>query len=373
MERKRCIFHIPNHIDISGSSGSQVRPLKMLHAFENIGYDVAVVMGYGEERKKSIKEIKRNINLGIKYDFLYSESSTMPTLLTEKNHLPVYPLLDFGFMNFCKKKGIKVGLFYRDIHWKFEQYKSGVPKHQRMLTIPMYKYDLYQYNRIVDILYLPTLFMSKYVPNIKVPIKTLPPGAVSAVDIAQKKTAFYLKNSSREITIFYVGGVRGIYDLTILLRAIRNIEYIKMIICCREKEWNEYRHNYEPYLTERVEIIHKTGKDLAPYYLKCDLCCCYLQPGEYVKMGMPIKLLEYTSYLTPVIATKGTSAGTFVEKYDCGFSIPYGEEYITDLLEGLYKNKSIIKDKHDNMKKCLEKNTWEQRAVQVANDLSEIT
>ncbi len=37
-----------------------------------------------KKEEKKIKKIKSNIKEGIKYDFLYSESSTEPTLLTEK-------------------------------------------------------------------------------------------------------------------------------------------------------------------------------------------------------------------------------------------------------------------------------------------------
>ena len=124
---KNMIFHIPMQIDPKMQSGSQVRPHNMIQAFKNIGYNVDVVMGYVKNRKKQIAKIKENINNGVKYDFLYSESSTMPTTLTEKNHLPIAPFLDFDFFKFCKQYGIKIGLFYRDIHWKFEQYKKQTP------------------------------------------------------------------------------------------------------------------------------------------------------------------------------------------------------------------------------------------------------
>ena len=56
---KRCIFHIPNNIDLTGKSGSQVRPGKMLKALKNQGYEVDFVMGYGKARKESIKSIKK--------------------------------------------------------------------------------------------------------------------------------------------------------------------------------------------------------------------------------------------------------------------------------------------------------------------------
>lgn len=45
--KKRCIFHVPNKIEETGISGSQVHPPKMLEAFRALGYEVDVVMGYG--------------------------------------------------------------------------------------------------------------------------------------------------------------------------------------------------------------------------------------------------------------------------------------------------------------------------------------
>ena len=49
---KKIIFHIPMQIDNNLQSGSQIRPQKMIQAFENIGFDVDVVMGYVNERKE---------------------------------------------------------------------------------------------------------------------------------------------------------------------------------------------------------------------------------------------------------------------------------------------------------------------------------
>ena len=155
---KSCIFHVPNHIDKNAKSGSHIRPIKMIEAFRENGYDVDIVMGYGKERKRQIDEIRKKIRAGKKYDFLYSESSTMPTLLTEKNHLPLYPNLDFGFLKFCRKNGIKIGLFYRDIHWKFEKYRSEVSVFKRSFSIPMYKYDLRKYKKLVDVFYYLQIF-----------------------------------------------------------------------------------------------------------------------------------------------------------------------------------------------------------------------
>ena len=153
---KKCIFHIPNHIEENAKSASGIRPWKMLQAFRNIGYEVDTVMGYANERHAAIKKIKENIKNGVKYEFLYSESSTMPTTMTEKHHLPIYPDLDFGFFRFCKKYEIPIGLFYRDFYWKFDMYKDKVTAWKRIPATIAYKYDLKQYKKYLDKFYLPT-------------------------------------------------------------------------------------------------------------------------------------------------------------------------------------------------------------------------
>ena len=102
----RLIFHIPLKIDRNDPSASQIRPQKLMKAFADLGWEMDVVEGSGRDRKQQIAKIKRKIRQGVHYDFVYSESSTMPTLLTEPHHLPIYPCLDFGFLSFCKRHGI---------------------------------------------------------------------------------------------------------------------------------------------------------------------------------------------------------------------------------------------------------------------------
>ena len=83
---KRMIFHVPLQLNSGMISPSHIRPMKMLEAFQFIGYEVDVIEGDGGKRKESINNIKKRILSGIKYEFLYSESSTMPTLQKKKNH-----------------------------------------------------------------------------------------------------------------------------------------------------------------------------------------------------------------------------------------------------------------------------------------------
>ena len=367
---KNCIFHIPCFISADGKSGSQIRPQKMIEAFKKNGYHVDIVMGYGKERKKQIQYIKQNIEKGKKYDFLYSESSTMPTLLTEKNPLPCYPFLDFSFFAYCKKKGINIGLFYRDIHWKFEKYKEIVPWYKRMFSIQMYKYDLRKYLKLVDILYLPSIEMKKYISEYRFSkVRVLPPGALLEEEVIEKRKNYFLSNKNNELKIFYVGGVTGIYDLRSVLKAIKDKENVYMTICCRENEWEKNKEFYDSCLTERITIVHESGENLKKLYLKSDICSCFFPLSEYMSFAVPIKLFEYIGNVTPVIVTKGTVAGKFVEKFGNGISVPYDIEKLSNAIEEVLNNRGMLIEMHENACNCLEQNTWKCRALQVEKDL----
>lgn len=370
--KKRCIFHLPNYINPNGKSGSQVRPMKMKEAFESIGYEVDFIMGYGKERKRKIREVKSNIKKGIRYEFCYSESSTMPTLLTERNHFPRFPTLDFGFIKFCRKNDIKIGLFYRDVFWKFEQYKKAVPWYQKIVTIPFYKYDLHMYNKLLDVLYLPSDKMKKYVKECKtLLIKYLPPGSDYNSDCVEKRKEYFCKRDKKDIHIFYVGGVSGIYDIIDFLKSAQNKEYLWITICCKKEEWMKEKERYQPYLTERIKVVHAFGKELEQYYAEADICSCYFDTERhaYMKMATPIKLLEYMSHVTPVLATQGSNAAEFIERYGIGWETAYSETGFTEWIEELYEHQEVIVQKHIKAVECLEKNTWAARALQVEKDL----
>ena len=367
-QAKRCIFHVPNNINKNAISGSSKRPLKMIEAFKEIGYTVDIVMGYGKERKKQISQIKKNIKNGMKYDFMYSESSTMPTLLTEKNHLPVHPFLDFNFIKYCKKNGIKIGLFYRDIYWKFSFYKKILPIWQKIITIPLYKYDLYKYKRLLDILYLPSEEMKQMLPrklkNIR--IEELPPGC-------EKKEILIEKKNNIGLNIFYVGGIsEDVYNFEELFEVIKKEEKINLKICCRENDWEKVKENYKYYKNDNIQIVHLSGEELNECYKEADICSLIFKENEYRKFAMPIKMFEYLSYNKPIIATEGTAAGRFVKENYIGWTIEYKKEKITELLDYLVHNKEEIEKVKEHQKIIIKENLWTERAKKVKNDLCKI-
>lgn len=369
MNTKRCIVHIPNNIDSRALSGSQIRPIRMIQAFKDCDYIVDVVMGTGLERKKQIKMIKKNIENGIKYDFLYSESSTMPTLLTEKDHFPRYPFLDFNFLKFCKRNKIKIGLFYRDVQWKFSFYKKSVSLVKRMITIPMYRYDLYKYKNLLDVFYLPTKQMKKYLkeyPDLLLKSQTLMPGC----DEQKENLEIDTKYEKEKINIFYVGGITGIYDIQNFLEAVSNIESVNVIICCRKPEWEKVEKEYQRYLQKNIKIVHVSGKDLDQYYEWADICSVLGGDGEYFSMAMPVKVFEYLAKNKPMLGIKGSVSGELIERENVGWISEYSVESIQKCISYIVAHPSEIIEKKENEKIYYKKSTWKARAQQVIKDLN---
>lgn len=374
---KRCIVHIPNKLDFRGKSGSNIRPLMMIKAFENIGYDVSVVMGYGKERQHAINSIKKQISQGIKFDFLYSESSTMPTLLTEKNHLPLYPDLDFGFFSFCKKNGIRIGLFYRDIYWRFSEYRSyfkGVRILEYYAAELAYRYDLFRYCSLVDVFYTPSFLMHRHIGKkiLEQKGRELPPGSVfneSIISFQCNKFLQRKKSPPKTLKVFYVGGLGNQYQIQDVLKGIYELDNVYLTLCCREKEFSDYYSSIKDYITDRITVVHKSGADLEEFYNEADVCLALFKPDIYREMAVPIKLYEYIAHTIPIMASSGTYSGKIVSDNGVGWTVNYASDDVKKCLLGILNNYSEIYKKHCNCVETLNKNRWEDRALQVKFDL----
>jgi glycosyltransferase involved in cell wall biosynthesis len=357
----RIIFHVPYAIDYNHPSGSQIRPVKMLNAFIDCGYEVDMVIGYAKERKASIKKIKKSISQGVKYDFIYSESSTAPTALTETHHLPISPFLDFSFFRFCKKRDIKIALFYRDIHWAFDEYSANLSRIKSGVAKFFYRYDLRKYNKLLDVLYLPTIQMKDYIPvDITCDIKCLLPASDSQEVINNKP--------SELLSFVYVGGLGDLYDLTMFAKAVSNLDTSNFNLCTRDKEWQNQKYKYKDYL-KNITIHHKSGKDLIPLFEDSTFGVLFLYPTKYSKFAIAVKLFEYMAFGKPVIATKGTAIGEFVNKNNIGWALDYKEESIQEFLTWIKDNPEDIEIKKKNISLIQKDHTWKSRAKQVINEL----
>lgn len=358
----RIIFHYPLPLNERATSASGIRPIKMLESFHSLGYEVDIVDGYASDRRRKINAISERIKNGVHYDFMYSESATIPTILTEPDHLPRHPLLDFYLFRLCRRNGVPTALFYRDIYWRFPEYNEGMTLFKRLFAKACYWLDILMYRFYIDRLYLPSMAMAEYVPLMqRRKLAALPPGhAVTNMEMPER---------SDHVRILYVGGVGSHYEMHELFRAVRDNGAVQLTVCTRKSEWESVSSRYATVMAENIRIVHLSGHDLAHLYNECDVAALYVRPLLYRQFAVPFKLFEYLGWGKPIIASEGTLSGEFVKANGVGWSIPYDHQSLLDLLERLSSDPGLIDGIHENVKKKAILHSWESRAKMVANDL----
>ena len=361
------IFHHPLPLNPDATSASGIRPLKMLAAFKEAGCDVDVIAGYSAERKAAIKKIKANVKAGIEYAFMYSESSTMPTVLTDPHHLPLHPLLDFDFFRFCKRHAIPIGLFYRDIYWLFESYGKGLNPLKAAVAKACYRFDLLNYKRYLTRLYLPSMAMGRYVPVVpEACFSALPP----AHEVKQASRQLSVsRNTGKPLHIFYVGGMSDHYQMHKLFRVVAQRRDVELTICTRSAEWQAVKGEYPP-LSDNIRVVHESGEAMQARLAAADVVSIFVKPQEYREFAAPVKLYEYLGHGKPIIASAGTLAGRFVEENGVGWTLPYEEDALDALLTRLQAEPVILSNVQEHMLVVARSHTWQARAEQVIKDLS---
>lgn len=364
------IFHHPGDITSNGTSGSQVRPFRILNAFRALGVNVEVVAGNWTERKKAIKRIRNKVKDGKRFDFVYSENRTIPFAMTEAHRLPLHPLTDHLFLYFCHRNGIPVSLFYRDIFWRFPAYKTMLSFPGRLITIPLYWFDWYFHQQYVHTLFLPSLAMKESLPemgNIKKTI-ALPPGSPVLAPGHRHGSSSKFDG----LKLLYIGGVQPpTYDLEPILKAVNDTQSCSLTLCCRKAEWARFASHYQALLCDRVDVVHASGEGLSFLYQESDIMILLRKPDRYLDFAVPVKLFESVGYGVPVMASHDSEAGRIVEEFDLGWST--GLESAPQLLKHLANspNELVTKTQDINTKKF--EHTWEARAAQVCSNMAWLT
>ncbi|WP_223875399.1 glycosyltransferase family protein [Nanchangia anserum] len=355
------IYHVPYPISESSRAASAIRPRAMRDAFIDAGYRVYEVSGDAARRRRRIRALMRRIALGETFDFCYSESSSLPTSLTESRHFPPHPFLDLVFLARLRRHGIPVGLFYRDIYWRDRAYVDSVGPVAAEGMRALYYWDLAWYRAGVDRLYLPSLAMGEVVPLVpRERHAALPPG-LSPVDVA---------TPDGNLHVFYVGGLGQHYRLDLLLAAVADVEGVELTVCVPSEQWQAHRDDLEPLLTPRVHVVHASGEELEELYARAHVCSLVVEPSAYRDFAVPLKLFEYLGHARPVLATASTLAGNMVEREDIGWTVTYDVEHLRETLTYLRDHPDERAAKSANARRVRASHTWQARAHQVARELT---
>lgn len=362
---KKVIFYLPYELR-SAKSGSGVRPQKILKAFQEYtsinGLELIEIHGNSVERKKKIKEFKSKVNPNDVL-FCYMENSTLPYWLTDQDHIPRTPFLEYLFFEYLKKNRILIGLFYRDVYWKFDEYSLKGLK--RIIMRSIYRIEHLIFNKYGDHFFLPSNEMNKYVDFPHEVTSNLPPGGENLI----KPTDCNVK-----LNIIYVGGISERYGLKEMLEAVA-LSYISnknlvLHLVCREEECKDYELIFDKYKNQPwLNIYHAHGEQLAEIYTQADIAIIPIQKNIYNDFAVPVKLFEYMSYGLPIISTNCDAQSAIVKEFNIGVVVDDSAEGLKEGIE-FFLSESNRKNYSENVELALlEKNMWIHRVEKIASVL----
>lgn len=365
------VVHTPFPLQSGRLAASILRPLAMRQAFIDIGYRVMEVSGYAAERRQAMRRVRAAIAAGDVPAFVYGENATIPNALTEPRHLPPHPLLDLSFFRDCQRVGAPVGIFYRDIYWRFRQFRQGINPILEAGLQATYRGELLAYRRLGIHLFLPSRAMGRHVPFLTPDrASALPPGApvVEAGDVGRPVSE---SRDKAELDLLFVGVLQDNYRLDACLKAVSQTPGTRVTLCVRQETWEETREHYAPLLPAgRADVVHRSGSELLPLYERADLGVLFTEPNPYWDFAVPYKLYEYLAHELPVIAVRGTQTGRLVQEMGIGWVLEYDVDALSALLRHLREAPEEIEAVRRRMRQVVPSQTWQARARQVAEELA---
>lgn len=364
MGTKSMILYQPLYIDdgIDNNSGTIVRPIQMIKAFESIGYEVIYITGSTKERTEKVKKVldcKRPA-------FMYIESANIPMTLSNKNHFPLAPFADIRNIKYVSKL-MKVGFFYRDIYWQFPSYSSEVGVVRSFFLKLLFVLEYKALKRIADYIFVPCLTFAERLPRSKGKAVFYPlPGGCD-----EKVSSKFNQNVS-SLNILYSGNISfDEYNIEGLLEIVEKLNTypINLSINTNEKAFNLcYPHwsvLHKLIDSKIVTIIYSGYSETDQIKSIHNVAIIYNRiPDTILPVYMPLKLFHYIAMDLPIIAKKNSGYGEFIEEHNIGWTFNNDEELET-LLAHLSLNLSEVREVALNVKKVREQNTWKERAKTV--------
>jgi len=357
------VYHVPYRLNHEGASASAIRPVKMRQAFADLGYEVIEISGVSRERKAAIAKLKQRIDQGLEVQFIYSESSTQPNAFTDP-YFSLYGYFDTAFLAWCRRRGIPVGLFYRDIYWLYPRYWRGIARWRRMLITHFYKADLRGYRRGVDRLFVPTSNMIELVPDVpRERMSALPPAGdpESGSEVVT------------DLALFYVGGLGPFYQLHACVAGVAQVPQARLTVCVAAQQWQNLSAQYPESAASNVNIVHETGESMRALMRASAIGVLFVEPVDQWAIAAPMKMFEYLALGKPIVAVKGTASGDFVESNGIGWAIEYSPESLASLLEHLAQHPEEIATRARQAQAVRGQHSWRARAEQVVRELAEVS
>lgn len=356
-------------LELNSSTGSSVRPQKMLEAFKEMGLNIKILSGEKTKRKERRKKIDDIIH--------WLEANCPKFCYIEPPSGPFYDWKDLYLIKKLQDNKVPIGLFYRDAYWMFPDYgadgnKIHIQKKIKLTIIKwMQKRDLYVFKRTCDHIFFPSESMAKYF-DFKSQ-SALPPGCVMRNDVMYDNNVFIIKEV---LTFIFVGAATRNHGIFLTMEAFEKVNkngiIAKLIYVCPKNQWESiaskvYKDAYAGWLS----LYHVSGdEELAPLYEKADIALLTAPNTEYRNFAVPVKIYEYISYGKPVLVTNCYETEKVVLENKVGWSVPDNTLSVYNKVLFLYEHQEEIYEKRSFCKTACINNLWITRAKEVLNMLS---
>ncbi|WP_340084382.1 glycosyltransferase family 4 protein [Siminovitchia sp. FSL H7-0308] len=365
------IVYFPFKLSANPKSGSGIRPKKMVEAFQALGQDknleIIIVAGNSSKRKEQIKEFIHSGKVQ-KTLFCYMENSTMPYWLTDEDHIPRHPFIDYYFLKYLKRNHVPIGLFYRDIYWKFKELYSleGVKKVLTPLIRKIYQFELSRFYNVVDVLYLPSLEMNKYV-GWDGEVQVLPPGI-------DRMKVLSNPNINDRVNLIYIGGISERYGIKTLIDAMEILQkkkkQVHLYLICRKAEYEQNKLLKEKADNDWITIEHLSGEELLQVCKKAHIGMIPIQKNSYHDFAVPVKLFEYLSFGLPLVVTDCSAQTRIVREGGYGLVAKDSADELAQSILNIAQENNYIEYKNNILQNAFKNHSWYARVAKVYADLS---
>lgn len=356
---RRMVFHAPYPLDPAPASASRQRPNKMLAAFTENGFQVHRITGDPFQRALAFRDLRRRVAGGQAIDFVYSENSTQPNVLATSLKRGLAPFLEARLIGFCARRAIPFGQFYRDVYWRFPEKQAAVPAPRRIAMQVAYRADLAVLRGSHAHVFVPSLPMARIIPFDERRCTALPPGA----QVRESPTP-------RGLQLLYVGGVGLGHEIDEALGALREVEQAHLTMVVPRPAWESHRERYSPLLTDRVTVVHAGSEELQELYDGASVGLLLVEPNDYRRFAVPMKMYEYLGQGKPTLASRDTLAGALVEEMEIGFTATNTQSEISALLERLRDDPAVLDGAIERVLSLRHEHTWAMRARTVTEVLA---
>lgn len=343
----------------SATSGSSVRPQKMYRALLDAGHEVKLLSGAQQRRKRKARtEAVRGIRQWLREnrpDICYIESPSTPITFR----------CDIALIREISRMGIPIGYFYRDFYWKFPELYPRRTDLTGWLKDRWLDHLQRRTNNVLkcaDIVYFPSEECKKYFSYTD--MRPLPPAGEDHLS----------ERCPEEKTCIYVGGLDGGYGVGMLLEALERLNAgdgtYRLILVCREKEWEAFQSPYKeaPWL----EVHHTSGEGLKLLYARAAVSVIPVSPTPYTHLAVNVKLFDYLSYGLPVVVTNARAISSIVRENGIGIVVPYDAKAMAEALQSVMDCPEKRKELEEHCAKSLQNgNLWIHRVQQVTRELTE--